>query len=279
MKIRLAGVLLFGWILASAGLAEDKAPAPAKIRDFPIATLARLGREIYRHDQMAWVATDILTAKHAPQELQRDGACGWVVDTADEKAPFVRFCRERDGTVEAAYDIVFTEGKMPRLVEPKDRKMTAVQRAHLSARDTAWKALRDGKKPWCGGNPNFVVLPDPDGSGFLVYVLRAKPAKDKVPIGGHYRVTVADDGKTVEQVDQLFASCLTLGGDVPDGGKPEVLFMSHIVSATPLETHVFLSLQEKLPFAVVTDDKKVWYVDKGEITFYRMVDELNKPSS
>jgi len=41
--------------------------------------------------------------------------------------------------------------------------------------------------------------------------------------------------------------------------------MNHIVSATPLETHVFLSLQEKLPFYVVTKDGRLWNVDGGQI--------------
>jgi hypothetical protein len=41
--------------------------------------------------------------------------------------------------------------------------------------------------------------------------------------------------------------------------------MSHIVSDTPLETHVFLSLLEGLPFFVVTPDSHMWSVERGSI--------------
>ena len=44
-------------------------------------------------------------------------------------------------------------------------------------------------------------------------------------------------------------------------------FASHIVSPTPVETHVFLSLLYKLPLAVGTSaTKEVWLVDKGRIS-------------
>jgi len=245
--------------------AEPKAERP-KIREFPVETLARLGREIYRHDKLAWQATDVLLAQHSPEELQKEGAHGWIVDLTADDAPFVRFVRQHDGNMEAAYDVVFHKDGKPELVEPKERQLTAEQKLHLIARDTALKAMTEGKYPWCGGNPNFVVLSDPDGSGFLVYILRPKVAMDEVPIGGHYRITVAADARHVEQVDRLSASCLTQQRKGPKGETIVALTMSHVVSATPVETHVFLSLQEQMPFYVSTAADKIWKVEDGRIS-------------
>lgn len=54
-------------LLASIGVAQPAAPdaspgepALKPIREFPVDVLSKLGREMYRHDQLAWVATDLL---------------------------------------------------------------------------------------------------------------------------------------------------------------------------------------------------------------------------
>lgn len=99
-----------------------------------------------------------------------------------------------------------------------------------------------------------------------IYFLRAKPADNLIPVGGHYRITVSDNGQSAEQVDQLFASCLTLDRkSAPAGGEMVGISMSHVVSSSPLETHVFLSLQEHLPFYVMTRDSTIWHVEAGRM--------------
>ena len=133
---------------------------------------------------------------------------------------------------------------------------------------TAIEKYAKASLPWCGGRFNTVVLDDPDGSGFLVYLLRPKPSVSAIPVGGHYRITVSADGTKVEQIDQLFVSCLTIdpASEARDGTKLEAVTMSHIVSQTPVETHVFLSLQEHLPFYVATMDGRIWKIENGGIT-------------
>ena len=49
----------------------------------------------------------------------------------------------------------------------------------------------------------YVVLNDPDGSGFLVYALGKGPKPGDVVVCGHFRVTVSADGNKVERVDAL----------------------------------------------------------------------------
>lgn len=148
------------------------------------------------------------------------------------------------------------------------RTLTSSQLVRAKAVKTAVGAYTEGSLPWCGGQFNTVVLDDPDGSGFLVYLLRPIPGRGLIPVGGHYRITVSADGAAAERIDQLFASCLTIDpkDGVPEGTKIVAATMSHIVSPTPLETHVFLSLQEKLPFYVITGDSRIWHIEQGAIT-------------
>lgn len=271
MKIRpsliafVISVTLPGVVDPLAVNAAQKTTLP-QIRSFDVETLARLGREINRHDQLAWVATDVLLAAVSTTDLKAEQAGGWVVDAPTAEKALVRFIRKRGEGFEAAYDVAFKKDAMPQLSTPANRELSPFQLAKVRALKTAEHAVFDGKHPWCDGVPNLAVLDDPDGSGFLVYFLRPKPTNNKVPIGGHYRVTVSADGAVAEQVDQLFASCLTLDkGEVPAGSKAAAMVIGHVISDTPLETHVFLSLQEKLPFMVITSDKKTWNVDEGQI--------------
>jgi hypothetical protein len=113
---------------------------------------------------------------------------------------------------------------------------------------------------------NFEVLDDPDGEGFLVYALAATKDPNEVVAGGHSRITVSKDGTKVESVDRLSRSLLVLPKSGPGGAsKAKALTMTHVVSPTPVETHVFLSLQHKMPFYVATGEKEVWKVEKGTI--------------
>lgn len=46
----------------------------------------------------------------------------------------------------------------------------------------------------------------------------------------------------------------------------EGVTLSHIVSSTALETHVFLSLVHKTPLYVLTPGKEIWKVTDGDIS-------------
>lgn len=246
--------------------ASEQPPRPA-IREFDVNTTAQLGRALYEEDRLAWIATDVLLANVSRPQLEAEKAAGWVVDTSGP-VPLVRFLRQRATGPEARFDIVFPKGGRPEYLVPEDRTLTVHQLAKVHALQAADAALRKANAQTCEGTYNFAVLADPDGSGFLVYFLRAKKTNDDIPLGGHYRVSVAKDGETVERIDRLFASCLNQSRTPPEakGGHVEALSVSHVVSSRPLETHVFLSLQEKLPFYVIVPDNAIWLVDRGTIT-------------
>jgi hypothetical protein len=125
------------------------------------------------------------------------------------------------------------------------------------ARDTAVAALK-GRLfdiPY-----NYVVVDDPDGSGFLVYALAH--AKNEIILGGHFRVTVSADGSKAERVDAL-SNTLLRQPPLPkghEGEKPLTVSMSQVVSNRPLETCVYTSLHDKVIVSVgmVNDNAKVW---------------------
>jgi hypothetical protein len=50
---------------------------------------------------------------------------------------------------------------------------------------------------------DYVVLDDPDGSGFLVYALGKGSKRGDIVIHGHFRVMVSSDGEKAERVDAL----------------------------------------------------------------------------
>jgi hypothetical protein len=138
----------------------------------------------------------------------------------------------------------------------------------FTARQTAIAALA-GLPLWADRKYNVEVLPDPEKAGFLVYALASPKVEDEIVVGGHLRLSVSADGKTVTQIDHLSKSLLTLRKDdpaLPAKAKTTGYTVSHVVSKTPVETHVFLSLQNEKPFFVTTSDKKeIWIVYEGEI--------------
>lgn len=106
---------------------------------------------------------------------------------------------------------------------------------------------------------DFLVVDDPDGSGFLVYAMPTKPGE--VVLGGNFRITVSADGGKAERVDAMARTLLPLKPPKGlEGQKPVTVSMSQLVSNKPLETCVYTSLHDKVIVSVgmVNDNAKVW---------------------
>lgn len=116
----------------------------------------------------------------------------------------------------------------------------------------------------CTANYNTVVLPATlrDEAGWLVYLLAATTVPGEIVVGGHFRAIVSSDGRTVNKLEPLSNSCLTLPPSAKE--QPTAAVVTHVISETPTETHVFLSLSHKKTLYVMTE-KAMWSADKGNI--------------
>jgi len=121
---------------------------------------------------------------------------------------------------------------------------------------------------------DFLVVDDPDGSGFLVYAMPTKPGQ--IVLGGNFRVTVSADGNKAERVDAMARTLLPAPKPPKgmEGQKPLTISMSQIVSNRPLETCVYTSLHDTVIVSVgmVNDNAKVWVFVGDKI--YEMTPEL-----
>lgn len=260
--MRLAAVFAVGLVLTCPAAAQDQTappalmpvppvvPIPVPIAEWPLSKISAMGEEIYRQDVAAWVATDALLARFdgtPPASLR-----GWIVvpDGEDQRVRFVSIAGE---TVRPGWDVLVRDGRAGPVELVEDGVLSDEELARFQARQTA---ARNIGRLRCGPNMNSVVADDPDSDGWLVWLLTSTTDADIVPVGGHYRFTVSADGMTVLGRDQLSNSCLAMEKPEPsDGNQLAGLGVSHLVSATPVETHVFLSLQNRLPIYVAADDK------------------------
>ena len=253
--------LLFLILLVALSAAADDT-----IRSFSIPTIVALGKDLYRRDYMAATAFDALFAAHP--EAKKLPIEGWITNS-DKEHQRVYFIQERDSHYSLAYIATFRGRREPQIEDKQGTALPDLVAKRFAARRAAIAAI----PVFMAKTYNFEVLDAPDGKGFLVYGLASTKDPNEVVVGGHYRVTVSTDGK-VQQVDALSRSFLVLqrqSPGVPKDANVVGLTMTHIVSNTPVETHVYVSLLHKMPLYVVTSEHDIWRVSDGEIT--KMVDE------
>src|SRR5437870_5719900 len=100
------------------------------------------------------------------------------------------------------------------------------------ARDTAIAVLKG--RLFGNVHYDYIVLEDPDGSGFLVYALATNKKPDQQITGGHFRVTVSADGTKAERVDALSHGIITDKPAMPAGATQVSIATSQIVSNIPV---------------------------------------------
>lgn len=251
--MRFAGIVAaFVFALCNAGPAIAQAqprPDPIPIIEWPRDKIIAMGQEIHRQDIAAWVASDALVGKFGGTQPQ--GLVGWIIvpEGRDQK---VRFLKSEGDVIIAGWDVIVRNGRAGDVVDVTDGTLSDQEQARFRARITA--ASNIGRLR-CSPRMNAVVTDDPDSDGWLVWLLTSTNDANIVPMGGHYRFLISADGTTVQQRDMLSNSCLPMSRTVPQGGQIAALTASQIVSDGPVETHVFLSLQQRLPIYVIADDK------------------------
>jgi len=254
----LAATLLAGF--AAPAFAQERAPTPVRIEEWSTDKVGEMGKAIYRHDVAAWVATDALVDHLAPAPLAAP-LVGWiVVDQGPDL--LVRFIRRDGDALYPAYDIPVHEGVAGAVVTVENGTLSPTETAAFLARQTA---INNIGRLRCSAQLNTVVLDDPDSDGWLVWLLTSTTDANIVPMGGHYRFRISGDGSTVLRRDMLSNSCINMPiQQAGSTGQPAGLAISQIVSDGPVETHVFLSLQNRLPIYVMAANQ-VFEVNGADI--------------
>lgn len=242
----LAAALLLG-ALPSA-VAAQRAPDPVPIEEWSLEKVSKMGQEIYRHDVAAWVATDALLASfgEAPPPA---GMAGWIV-VEDGDALKVRFLRQEADVLKSAFDIIVRDGRAG-TVEAVNSTLSDEERAQFLARQTA---IANIGRLRCAPRMNTVVIADPDSDDWMVWLLTPMQ-NDQIPIGGHYRFRISADGRTTLRRDQLSNGCFF--AERPSGieAGSGLLFYTQIVSKGPVETQVFVSIQNQLALVIGAGDR------------------------
>ena len=269
-------VTIFLFLLLSDGVRcfsqEDE--EAKTIRSFPIATIEKLGRELFERDGMAAQSFDLLF--EAYPDAKEKNLRGWVTELGEATSK-VYMLKAKEEDFRLAYVVVFEKNKKPRVEAHLDEPLPEEIAKRFSARVAAIGAL-----PGFYDRPyNFEVLDDPDGEGYVVYSLVASRKAHEMVVGGHSRISLAADAKTVKSVDALSNSLLILDKREGQGQGQDAVgsIVSHVVSDTPVETHVFLSLMHRQSLFVVTSDGAIWNVEEGKVTKTEMnaKDQPDKP--
>lgn len=258
--------LVLGVVASSAAVAQPakpRAPSPAPIRTFDVATLEGFGREIYEQDVAAWVATD---AMRAMPGFNAERLVGWVVVRRDD-GRLVRFLKADGDELVPGYDIEVDAARRAKVSATNLAPVTDSEVAMFTARQTAIQKV--SKR--CRAGYNTATIADPEKPGWIVWLLAPMPSAQAYAIGGHFRVSVTADGREATAVDELSNSCFVMdNANVPKGAKPAMAVVTHMVSPTPVETHVFAQLQMKQPLVVVVSEKMAWIVENGRMSEFKL---------
>lgn len=246
---------------------RECAPVPTEFHA-DVAQAVHYARRMRLHDQAAWHATDALMAAGALGNLPGPGR-GWLT-YEDRGRVVVRYFSEVDfatmAIAEADYDAKTGTVTRARRLDPA-LPATADDLVLLRAR-----ALAISQQPLrCSSSFNTIVLREPEDQGRIrVYVLSAWDG-DAFIFGGHSKVMVSADGRTVDSVSPHSRACIRIGDEpMPEGFEPTGdTLVTHINSPTPNEFHVFLSRQHDTTVSVMTvANKHLWRVAGELVTLF-----------
>jgi len=241
-------------------LSEKALPVPPELVS-RIQQSIKLGRELYLQDKASATGTDALLEKIG--SLEGKGLLGYITVREGDNAGYplpswlVVFFTGSD-VPEIAYRIriPMEQGQKPQVdVLPSPEHANPGLLNLFRARQTALKAAQPFDQPI---NPAVFPAEIIGQKGVLVELLAGTNKPDIVVIGKHYRVIVSEDGKQVQQIMPLSKGILELKRDA----NTVALFVTHLVTDYPLETHVFASMLNSIDIYVRTQ-RGTWLV-KGD---------------
>ena len=245
--------------------ASDMPMPPDLVED--VKRSSEIGRQLYLLDKAAAIGTDVLLA-NVP-DAQSRGIAGYLPlregdATGRPVDSFLVSFFTADDPPKIAYEIRVAPNKKPEFLAHAPPKEAAAAFAMLvRSRQRAITAMPPSEQPI-----NPVVLPgEAHGqTGVLVYLLAGTKKPDVAVFGRHFRALVALDGTSVSHMVPLTNTTLELPTRDPNGQPVEALVVTHVVTAHPLETHVFTSLLWGKTIYVGTG-RGVFRVEGDKITF------------
>lgn len=253
---------------ASANTKSTQQPPPKGARPIPAQFVENvrqselLGKKIFAHDAWAWVASDMVEARG----WRKKGVLsGWVVQDNPVGAT-VHFMSKADPSI-SLVRVVFPEfGISNAIVDENPQPLSDTMRSAVKARSAALQA----KFPVMSERYNTVVLPASlvGKQGWLVYMLAATTNPDEIILGGHTRIWVSSEGE-VKDVFPLSKSIIrnVKPQNGPNGEKLDSMFVTHLVTEFPVETHLFFVLSYNIPLAVATQSG-LWRVNTNATITY-----------
>lgn len=272
--MRVQIVLLIVLALAACATTEngtDKSPEAPEAWEVPltdeeaahIATVETDGRYLYRSDQYAAEATDILL--DAVDLADYPNFVGWI--GYEGKHVFtVSFYEKTEDEVSLVADVHFYDFGASSLDLNPERIISERELSMLNAR---MAALEVGTSS-CSNRFNTVVMPaTEDDDAWLVYVLAATTNPDAIVVGGHSRVRVDKESAEVLGVESLSNSCLTIDKSLAkkSGSETAAVVVTHRVTPMPVPVHPFLSLLHEQPVIVISERGR-WVVAGHNIRLF-----------
>ncbi|HRI67320.1 MAG TPA: hypothetical protein PK156_23920 [Polyangium sp.] len=226
-----------------------------------------IGVQLYLLDKVSAIGTDVMLA-NIPNPQAR-GLRGYLPmragdDQGNPSDSFLVLFFTNETPPRIACETRITPNRKPEFKEfDPPRVPDELVAALFSARQIAMAAWPNTGQPL-----NPVLLPGAalGEDGILVYLLVGTNKPNVAVFGQHFRALVPMNGTKVSYMMPMSKSILELPTRAPDGEAIEALTVTHIVTDYPLETHVFISLQMKMPIYVVTN-RGLWYVNGDEISF------------
>ncbi len=231
---------------------------PAEQAD--ITRIETIGSTLFRMIHLGTTAQDLL--QREIDSAEQTALDDWLaVDRGDNT--IVHFYTDSESQVTVLADVTFSPEHKPQVSLTPDRPVESDELAMVKAHQTG---LNAGVNK-CAEQFNAVVLGDPQ-TDYQVYILATAEDEEKIPIGGHSKVTVSADGQTVLSHEPYAKSCLVLDTTpqkLPLKADIEGLFVTHIISPYPAPTHVFLSMLHEQPLYVGTEIG-IWLISEGNIS-------------
>ncbi|HET9429463.1 MAG TPA: hypothetical protein VFO69_14005 [Allosphingosinicella sp.] len=254
----------------TAAAQVSSAPAPATGTLPPLdseqraemARAAARGRQIFAIARAGMLATQDMLSRVADPAAA--GISGWIAEP-EGNAMLVTFYSDSDGGPVAVYRArvlggravsreTFLTGDRPRLAGLAER----MARARSGSESDEHRACTD--QPF-----NVIAIPPAAADGPIdVYRLSAPASRSRLPLGGHFRSTVAADGNVTE-TRGFSRGCLNVDvGEVAPGTQAGPIAVTHLLDPLPTEIHVFLSLFSGRPLVIAAGDPTRLFMVAGD---------------